>query len=218
MPRFVFRLITPAVLIALAGCASTSSTSPNAETLSRQQAATIRSLHAEIDRLNREVEVLSQGKAGLGRAQWNMEEALSDQVNAGNLSLSMEDRGLVVTVLDRVLFDSGSASLKVSSEATLIKLAEVINKEAPENIIYIEGHTDNVPVVAQWRSNWELSTARATEVIHYFVNRAGMNPKRFAATGYGEFQPVAANNTPDGRMKNRRVEIVISPKKINEPA
>ena len=77
----------------------------------------------------------------------------------------------------------------------------------------MEGHTDNEPIkYSGWKSNWELSTARATSVLHYLVDDKGVNPKLVKAVGYGEFRPVAANDTPEGRQLNRRVEIVIQPK------
>ena len=84
-------------------------------------------------------------------------------------------------------------------------------------MIYIEGHTDDEPIrLSAWRSNWELSTARALEVLHYFIDAGNLNPKRLAATGYGEFHPVGDNSSPEGRSANRRVEIVVSPKKYTE--
>lgn len=140
---------------------------------------------------------------------------MRQELAAGSTSLSMQSRGLVVTVLDRVLFDSGRAELKESSLPTLDKVITILTDRVQDNKVFIEGHTDNVPIrYSSWRSNWELSTARATEVIHYFVEERGLNPKRIAAVGYGEFNPIASNDSPEGREKNRRVEIVISPQKI----
>ncbi len=84
-------------------------------------------------------------------------------------------------------------------------------------MVYVEGHTDNQPIrMSAWRSNWELSTARAMEVVHYFIEAGNLNPRRLAATGYGEFHPVADNGAPEGMSKNRRVEIIVSPKKYAE--
>ena len=77
----------------------------------------------------------------------------------------------------------------------------------------IEGHTDNVPIkYSGWKSNWELSSARAMSVLHYLIDDHGINPPRLSATGYGEYHPVETNDTAEGRQKNRRVEIVILPK------
>jgi chemotaxis protein MotB len=91
----------------------------------------------------------------------------------------------------------------------------VLLKEVADRDIGIEGHTDNQPIkYSGWKSNWELSMARATSVLHYLVDKKGLAPQRVAATGYGEYRPVATNDTEEGRRLNRRVEIVILPKKI----
>ncbi len=199
------------ITVALTGCAKTS----DLERVNGEQAQTIESLNKEISRLNAELEELSKSKDDLSRAKAELEKKLSGELESGDMSLSMQERGLVVTVLDRVLFDSGKADLKESSKDGLDKVAGILNGKVRRHMVYVEGHTDNVPIrKSSWRSNWELSTARATEVIHYFVDEASLDPKRIAATGYGEFHPVASNSTESGKSKNRRVEIVISPKKI----
>jgi chemotaxis protein MotB len=95
----------------------------------------------------------------------------------------------------------------------LDKVAAVLTTTVSDLNIGIEGHTDNVPIkYSGWKSNWELSTARALSVLHYLEDSKNIDPKRLSATGYGEFQPVTVNDTPEGRQKNRRVEIVILPK------
>lgn len=196
----------------LLGCSEKAS---DLEAINRQQAATIQSLHHEVGRLNAELESLLESRQELVNAKSELEKKLREELASGNLSVALQDRGLVVTVLDRILFDSGKAELKPSSLKTLDKVAEILTREVKKNRVYVEGHTDNVPIRhSGWRSNWELSTARATEVIHYFVDIKRLEPRRLAATGYGEFHPVAGNNTEKGRLKNRRVEMVISPKKI----
>lgn len=154
----------------------------------------IRELQDEVDRL-------SQIRADL-------EEQLK---GIQGVSLSMEEKGLVITFLDEVLFDSGKAKIKAEAFDPLNKVASVITSKASDFDIGIEGHTDNVPIkYSGWKSNWELSTARATSVLHYLVEK-GVFPVRLAAVGYGEFRPVASNDTAEGRGKNRRVEIVILP-------
>ncbi len=106
-----------------------------------------------------------------------------------------------------VLFGSGEAALKTDSVAILNEIATLIRK-VPNKVI-IEGHTDNIPIkTAEYSSNWELSVDRAINVINYFGS-IGILPERFAAAGYGEFQPVSSNDTPEGRSKNRRIEIII---------
>jgi chemotaxis protein MotB len=162
-----------------------------------------------------ELDQLLRSREDLTKAKEELEKKLKGELESGDLSLSMQDRGLVVTVLDRVLFDSGKAELKETSEQTLNKVGDILGGKVGKHMVYVEGHTDNVPIrVSGWRSNWELSTARATEVIHFFVDQQGLDPRRLAATGYGEFHPVSGNESAEGRLKNRRVEIVISPKKM----
>jgi len=197
--------------VVFAGCASDKAL----ERVTSEQAATIQSLNEEMMRLNSEMDGLLVSREDLARAKEDLERKLKRELASGDLEISMEDRGLVVTVLDRILFDSGTAELKNSSKQTLNKVADVLKDKVGRNMIFIEGHTDNEPIrYSGWKSNWELSTARATEVIHYFVGENHMMPQRIAAAGYGEFQPVADNATREGRLKNRRVEIIISPKKI----
>lgn len=208
-----FRSLLPVLVLALAvtGCAKNN----DLERINREQTETIRGLNREIERLNAELEGLSKKTDDLSRAKEELERKLSGELESGNLSLSMQARGLVVTVLDRVLFDPGKAELKESSKGTLEKVANILQGKVRQHMVYVEGHTDNVPIRRSgWRSNWELSTARATEVIHFFVDEINLDPHRLAATGYGEFHPVASNDTESGKLKNRRVEIVISPKKI----
>lgn len=107
-----------------------------------------------------------------------------------------------------VLFESGK---DVLSDSTKVILREVANMlKTIDNPVIIEGHTDNVPILGgKFHSNWELSLARAISVIKFFQDECGLDPKRFAAAGYGEFRPVASNDTEAGRAQNRRIEIII---------
>jgi len=205
-------LLLFAVFLA-AGCAR----DREAERIQAQQTATIQELNDEINRLNEELDSLMTSREGLVSAKDELERKLRDEMKTGDYEVSMQGRGLVVTVLDRVLFDSGKAGLKEGAMAALDKVGEIMGKEAQNHRVRVEGHTDNVPIrYSGWRSNWELSTARATEVIHFFVDQKGLEPGRFSAVGYGEFHPVVSNETPSGREKNRRVEIVISPEQLAE--
>ena len=202
-------------LSVLSGCASQPSTrQADLERLTQQQAATLESLHQEVQRLNAELNANRDAAGNLQKTKSDLETSLNLQVQSGTLSVSMQDKGVVVTVLDRVLFDPGRVELPPGSVEALDKVIEVLQGEARDHMIYIEGHTDNVPIhSSQWKSNWELSTTRATEVVHYFEQK-GIDPARLAATGYGEFHPVVSNDSVEGKMKNRRVEIVISPKTL----
>jgi chemotaxis protein MotB len=122
---------------------------------------------------------------------------------------SISRRGLVVRVLtDKVLFDSGQANLKPAGLPLLGEVANLLNV-ATNHAIAVEGHTDSVPISsAQYPSNWELSTARATTVVRYFIS-AGVDASRMSAAGYADLHPIASNATDRGRQLNRRVEIVL---------
>ncbi len=217
----LFGILGVSLGLTVSGCAS-ASREPKPQTASLQvpqtsqeQAATIVALNEEIARLNRELDQVFSSRDDLARAKSDLENQLQGQVASGDASVSMEARGLVVTVLDRILFDSGKAELKPESQQTLQTVASILSDRVRENMVYVEGHTDNVPIrFSNWRSNWELSTARSTEVVHMFVEQLAIDPRRIAAVGYGEFHPISDNNTYDGRLKNRRVEIVISPNKV----
>lgn len=182
---------------------------------SQEQAATIQALNEEIARLNQELDQVFSSRNDLARAKSDLESQLQGEMASGDASVSMQARGLVVTVLDRILFDSGKAELKPGSESTLKSVASILSDRVRHHMVYVEGHTDNIPIkFSAWRSNWELSTARSTEVVHYFVDQSGIDARRIAAVGYAEFHPITDNDTPAGRQKNRRVEIVISPNKV----
>lgn len=201
-----------AIGFGISGCSSTK----NLQRVNQEQAMTIRALNEEIARLNGELDSVSSSRSDLAQAMEELEAKFKNEMSDGNVSLSMQSRGLVVTVLDRVLFDSGKAELKSTSLQTLDKVAEILKGKVEDNRIYIEGHTDNIPIkYSGWKSNWELSAERAIEVIHYFVDEKALDPNRMAAVGYGEYKPVSDNDSTEGRGKNRRVEIVISPQKMS---
>jgi chemotaxis protein MotB len=148
----------------------------------------------------------------LEQAKQQLEDRLRKEIGDRQVKVEMNDRGLVITFVAEVLFDSGKAKLREGALDKLSRVAQVLNSTVPDMNIGVEGHTDNVPIKhSGWKSNWELSSARAMSVLHY-LDEQGINPTRLSATGYGEYRPVATNDTPEGRQKNRRVEIVILPK------
>ena len=125
-----------------------------------------------------------------------------------SLSVVKEKRGTIIRINDTMLFDEGSAIIKSGAKSTLTKIAfELIELDNP---ILIEGHTDSIPIKnKQYPSNWELSTARATNIIKYLTENKLISPKRLSAVGYGEYVPIANNETKIGRAKNRRVDIIV---------
>ncbi|MFH2070318.1 MAG: flagellar motor protein MotB [Elusimicrobiota bacterium] len=123
--------------------------------------------------------------------------------------LDISEQMIKITLTAPVLFDTGESTLKKEAVPILNEVARVI---APiPNDIVVEGHTDNVPISAgaKYKSNWELSNARAFSVIDYFVEEKGVNPERLVSAGFGEHRPVAPNDTDENKAKNRRIEINI---------
>jgi len=132
--------------------------------------------------------------------------------NPDELTVEMKNGKVYVSLSDKLLFKSGDANVEVKGKEALKKLADVLNKNADVSIA-IEGHTDNVPIkTAIYKDNWDLSTARATNVVRLLSMEYGMDAHRLTAAGKGEYFPVADNSTPEGKAKNRRTEIVLSPK------
>jgi chemotaxis protein MotB len=212
MKRNYFLVFLLVGLVGLSGCARMK----GLEKTNQEQQATIDNLNKEIAKLNEELANMSKSGDELAKAKAELEKKLRGELSAGDLELALKDRGLVITILNKVLFTSGKADLKPSAQVTLEKVVGILNKNVPDKIVYVEGHTDNVPIrVSGWRSNWELSTARSTEVLH-FLEDQGVNSSRLVACGYSEYHPVADNATLEGRQKNRRVEIIVSPKSLHE--
>lgn len=164
-----------------------------------------RSDRERIEELSRQLDELSQTKRLL-------EDRLSQEIKDKQVSLQMMEKGLVITFVADVLFDSGKAQLRTEAYPIMDKVARVLNENVPQLNVGIEGHTDNEPIQhSGWKSNWELSTARALSVLHYLIDEKQVASQRLSAIGYGEFHPIASNDMRDGRQKNRRVEVVILP-------
>ncbi len=139
---------------------------------------------------------------------------LKGEIAEGQVKITQLRDRLTVNLVDKILFDSGSTVIKPRGREVLQKVAEVL-RTVSDKRIQIEGHTDNVPIApslqARFPTNWELATARATVVARFLQDQGGIDPTRLVATGYGEYHPVASNDTPEGRAENRRIEIVLVP-------
>jgi chemotaxis protein MotB len=143
----------------------------------------------------------------LKKVSEQLEKALGTFINDKLISVKRNDYWIALEMNSELLFLSGEAILSKKSQPVLKKIVEVINPLP--NAINVEGHTDNIPIdTAQFPSNWDLSSARATTVVQEFV-KEGINPTRLSAIGYGEFHPIDDNKTEDGRFKNRRVILVL---------
>ena len=124
----------------------------------------------------------------------------------------MKNGKVYVSLSDKLLFKSGSAAIEEKGLDAIRTLAEVLLKNADIDVL-IEGHTDNIPIkTAKYEDNWALSADRALSIVRLLSVTHGVNPKRLEAAGRGEFYPKASNDTPEGRAKNRRTEIILSPK------
>jgi chemotaxis protein MotB len=145
----------------------------------------------------------------------DLKKEIESQLDDANIELEITaeviNRGLLIRFPDNALFDSGRADLKEPAMEALTVIGNILLDDPfTERVISVEGHTDNVPMSsAEFPSNWELSTTRATNVIRYFLDEVGIEPKRLSASGYGEYYPIATNETPEGRSQNRRVDIVV---------
>ena len=181
----------------------------------------IGSLGSEIESLNTRLSQLQEEKetelSELEKAKLLLEEKLKQEIDDKSVRLEMAQKGLAIVFLTEVLFDSGKTDIKQEAFPALDKIAGILKDNIEDRNIGIEGHTDNEPIKhSKWKSNWELSTSRATSVLHYLVDAKGIDPKRVAAIGYGEYRPVASNDTVEGKKQNRRVEIVILPKNMEK--
>jgi len=137
-----------------------------------------------------------------------MERALAAEIKQNNVALHMDADGLVVSLREMGFFDSGSASIKAGARNAISRVASILREHGCS--VRIEGHTDNVPIhTAQFASNWELSTARATELVKALIEQYDLSADRLSAAGYAEFHPVASNDDAKGRQLNRRVDVVI---------
>jgi chemotaxis protein MotB len=153
----------------------------------------------------------------LEQAMSDLQEKLAREIGDKKILLERTSRGLVITMTNDILFDSGNARLKSDAKSVLKKIASVLNGTVPDRDIGVEGHTDSVPIKhSGWKSNWELSAARATSVLHYLIDQCGVKPGRLSAIGYGEFRPIDTNDTRSGQARNRRVEIIILPREMTK--
>ena len=158
-------------------------------------------------------EVLSPArvKDDLGSIRKDLEQRLSNQVATHTVSIQMGRDGLVISLREAGFFDSGSAIPKPDTLPTLRQIAASLGRTPYD--LRIEGHTDNIPIhTAEFDSNWELSSARATRIARLILDLKTISPERISAAGYAEFHPVASNDTAAGRAENRRVDLVVLPR------
>jgi len=140
--------------------------------------------------------------------------ALEEELKRGELTISNLEGKLSVNLLNQILFDSGKTEIKPEGKKVMQSLGDVLNK-FPDRALQVEGHTDNVQIssrlIERFPTNWELSTARATSVVHFLQDVVGLPGDRLVAAGYSEYRPVASNDDEEGRAQNRRIQILLVP-------
>ncbi len=150
----------------------------------------------------------SSQESNLTTLQTELQQALHHEIAMHTVALYRETDGLVISLREFGFFDSGSAALKPSALPALDRIASILAVRTCR--LRIEGHTDNIPIhTAQMASNWELSTARSTELVRLLIVQYRFSPDRLSAAGYAQYHPIAGNDTPEGRAQNRRVDLVV---------
>ena len=145
-----------------------------------------------------------------------IESSLREQIEAQEIKIEEIEGKLKVTLVDKILFDTGSVVVNKRGKEVLLDLAESL-RENKDQIIVVEGHTDDVPIgvglLEKYPTNWELSSARAIEVVRFLQEKGWLEPERLSASAYSYYSPVASNDTVEGRGQNRRIEIILVPKR-----
>lgn len=179
----------------------------------------LRREEAEKTRLEEERAAKEAEIARLTRTPDELTNALKGEIEKGDIKIRQGRDRLTIHLVDRILFESGQAQIKPAGMQVLKQVSEVL-RNAGDKHIRIEGHTDNVPIGLKLRSkfatNWELSTARATSVVHYLIEEGGVDRRLLEAGGYADTRPLENNETEAGKSANRRIEIVLYPKELVE--
>jgi chemotaxis protein MotB len=175
-------------------------------------------LAAEKERLEKERAAKAAEVERLTRTQQELSKSLQAEIERGDITIKQVRDRLTINMVEKVLFNSGQAQVKPDGLKVLTQVSDVL-KNVTDKQIRIEGHTDNVPIGVKIRdkfpTNWELSTARATTVVRFFIDRGGVSRESLEAVGFADTRPVASNDTEDGRTQNRRIEIVLYPKDLS---
>jgi chemotaxis protein MotB len=171
------------------------------------------SLQSTVNELTSKAEKAEQLEKATQTYQ-DLQKKLEREIQDGQIQLTEMKNRLTMTLVDKILFASGSADVSKEGKKVLDKVITIL-KDIKDKRIQVEGHTDNVRIYSaiktKYPTNWELSTGRATQVTRYLQEEGGIDPKQLSATGYSEYQPVASNDTDEDKAKNRRIEIVLLP-------
>jgi chemotaxis protein MotB len=169
-----------------------------------------RTIEEQQERLAALQSLIDQQRATMNKLRETVANALT-QYKADELEVYQKDGRLYVSLQDKLVFQSGSAAVNKDGQEALGKLANVLNNN-PEIQVMVEGHTDSIPMRGRYEDNWGLSVARATSIVRILVNTYQVDPNRVIASGHSSHDPRDTNTTPEGRARNRRTEIILTPK------
>jgi chemotaxis protein MotB len=176
----------------------------------QQEIESLKNITSELSRKAEKAEQLEKAT----QTYQDLQKKLEKEISEGQVKITEMKNRLTMTMVDKIVFPLGSTEISKEGKKVLDKVISIL-KDVKDKRIQVEGHTDNVKIVSdlkkRYPTNWELSTARATEVVRYLQEAGGINPNILSATGYGEYQPVASNDTDGGKHANRRIEIVLLP-------
>lgn len=180
----------------------------NLQSLSEKQKSDLAYLQKKLTEKEQELDSLHN----LKQQQESDLDDLKKELDKLQVQLAQTPKGLTLTMVESLLFTPGMAEISDKGKVLLDNVCRLLKERFPDRELIIEGHTDNQPIkISGWKSNWELSSARALEVLHYLVKNQNFDSRKLSATSYGEFHPVAPNDTEAGRSQNRRAVIVVSP-------
>ena len=205
------RCLFLSLMVLFVGCAELKSLREERVVMNQR----IEELQSERDDLDSRYNLSEQEKAELIEERDRLENArrsMEERLSGSGASVRIKEGKISVMLPSSILFNSGQTKLKKAAKNSLKKVCNVLKKDFPNATIRIEGHTDSDPLKRTknvYKSNWELSALRATNVLHYLVDSCRLDPKKLYIAGFGKHQPVASNKSKGGKKKNRRVEIVI---------
>ena len=205
------RCLFLSLMVLFVGCAELKSLREERVVMNQR----IEELQSERDDLDSRYNLSEQEKAELIEERDRLENArrsMEERLQGSGASVRIKEGKISVMLPSSILFNSGQTKLKKAAKNSLTKVCNVLKKDFPNATIRIEGHTDSDPLKRTknvYKSNWELSALRASNVLHYLVDSCRLDPKKLYIAGFGKHQPVASNKSKGGKKKNRRVEIVI---------
>ena len=171
-------------------------------------------LQVSLEESQSTIEKQSQVIRDLHATKIKIESSLKEQIEAKEVKLEEIEGKLKVTLVDKILFDTGKVEIGKRGKEVLLELADTLRENKDQNVV-VEGHTDDVPIglglIEKYPTNWELSSARAVGVVRFLQEKGWLEPKRLSASGYRYYKPVASNDTAEGRRQNRRIEIILVP-------